>query len=66
MNYGETVGNSAMIHDSIRVTSVRNKVSAPSLTEVGIQSVKQQRGAYSHVKGRLERLNRSDSLNNSC
>lgn len=37
MNYGETVGNSIIIHDSIRVTSVRKKVAAPALTEVGAE-----------------------------
>lgn len=37
MNYGETVGISVIIHDSIRVTSVRKKVPAPSLTEVGTE-----------------------------
>lgn len=37
MNYEETVGNSVMIHDSIRFTSMRKKVPAPSLTEVGAE-----------------------------
>lgn len=31
MNYGETVGNSIMIHGSIRGASMRKKVAAPCL-----------------------------------
>lgn len=37
MTYGETTGNSIIIHDSIRVTWMGKKVASPSLTEVGTE-----------------------------
>ena len=63
MNYGETVGISVIIHDSIWVTSIRKKVPAPSLTEVGTEWETIESGWHA-CNGRLEWLTKINWLNN--